>query len=197
MLRNAVKLIMSELRSYIASIDEVAADGPDFVVMGNIALFDNADQNASIKDRVVASVINVAEESSVKNAPHFERNGNQTRYRNAPAFINVYLLFSANYANYETALKRLSNILTFFQGKNVFTVKDSPNEAIQTEETSELRLIMELFALTFEQVNYVWASLGGKQMPFVLYKVRMVRVQADATYAEGRLIEEIAARDGL
>lgn len=197
MLRNAVKLINSELRTYIASTDGAANDGPDYVVMGNIALSENADQNNSIKDRIVASVINIAEESSLKNAPHFERSGNQARYRNAPVFINMYLLFSANYADYGTALKRLSNVVTFFQGKNVFTLKDSPGEASQTEDSSELRLIMELFALTFEQVNYVWASLGGKQMPFVLYKVRMLQVQADRAYAEGKLIEEIVVRDGV
>lgn len=197
MLRNAVKLINSELRSYIASTDAAANDGPEYVVMGNIAQSENADQNNAIKDRLVASVINIAEESSLKNAPHFERNGKQTRYRNAPAFINLYLLFSANYSNYETALKRLSNVVTFFQGKNVFTLKDSPSEASQIEDSSELRLVMELFALTFEQVNYVWASLGGKQMPFVLYKVRMVRIQADRTYAEGKLIEEIVGGNDL
>ncbi len=192
MFKEALSLITSDLRAFIASTDSggAAEDAPEYIVSGNIALFDGAEPNATISQRMVATVINIAEESAFKNAPHFERNGNQTRYRNAPAFLNLYILFSANYVKYETALKRLSQVVTFFQGKNVFDLKNTPQLDMHSDPT-ELRLIVELFALTFEQVNYVWASLGGKQMPFVLYKVRMVRVQADRTQAEGHVIEEI------
>ena len=103
------------------------------------------------------------------------------------------MLFSANYDNYDTALRRLSQVVTFFQGKNTFTLKNSPVPELIGDATIEIRLILDLFALTFEQVNYLWASLGGKQMPFVLYKVRLVRIQADRTEAEVPVIEEISA----
>ncbi len=195
MFARAVKLILDDLNRYIRSRGE---GGPDLVVAGNIALADVQDLSPSIRGRVVASVVNIAEEAALKNARSYDRSGSQTRYRNPPAFLNLYLLFSANFDDYEVALKRLSQVVTFFQGKNTFSLADSltepPDEEL-LEEAGEMLLILDLFALTFEQVNYLWASLGGKQMPFVLYKVRLVRVQADRTRAEAPVIEDIGSNE--
>jgi hypothetical protein len=191
---NAVNLVLRELRAFLAARNaNESSDAPDFVVLGNVALTDVPDLTPPIRERVVISVVNIAEESTFKNAPHFERSGNGARYRNAPKYLNLFVLFSANYTNYETALRRLSQVVLFFQGKHVFTLQDSPVLSTVDDPIAELRLIMELFALTFEQVNYLWASLGGKQIPFVLYKVRLVRVDADRTTREAPVIEEIAA----
>jgi hypothetical protein len=57
---------------------------------------------------------------------------------------------------------------------------------------TELRLHPELYTLTFEQINHLWGSLGGKQSPFVMYKVRLVKVQSLVT-SEGPLIETIVS----
>lgn len=196
MIANAINLILRELRGHLAASNPSESnDADEFVVLGNIALADVPDQTPPIRERVVISVVNVAEEVTFKNAPHYERVGNATRYRNAPAYLNLFVLFSANYANYETALRRLSQVITFFQGKSVFTLQNSPHSTTVGDAMAEMRLIMELFALTFEQVNYLWASLGGKQVPFVLYKVRLVRVQADRATGEGPVIEEVAAEE--
>jgi hypothetical protein len=193
MIANAINLILTELRSYIASSAGASdIDESDYVVPGNIAMVDTPDLSDLMRNRVVSSVVNIAEEATFKNSAHYALRDGLTRYRNAPAFLNLYVLFSANYNHYETALRRLSQVVTFFQGKNIFSLKDSPNETLLDDKT-EMRLIMELFALTFEQVNYLWASLGGKQMPFLLYKLRIVRVDADRTQAEAPAIEEIVA----
>jgi hypothetical protein len=194
MIANAVNLILRELRAFLKARNvPESIDAPEFVVPGNIAFAEAPDLTPPIRNRVVTSVVNIAEEATFKNAPHFERTGNSTRYRNAPKYLNLFVLFSANYENYETALRRLSQVVTFFQGKNVFTLQDSPHSSTVDDSIAEMRLIMELFALTFEQVNYLWASLGGKQMPFVMFKVRLVRVQADRTTRETPVIEEIRA----
>lgn len=196
MIGNAVNLILRELRAYLAARNPSESnDAPEFVVVGNIALADVPDLTPPIRERVVISVVNIAEESTFKNAPHYERVGNTTRYRNAPKYLNLFVLFSANYANAETALRRLSQVVTFFQGKHVFTLKDSPSPGTVDDPLAEMKLIMELFALTFEQVNYLWASLGGKQMPFVLYKVRLARVQDERPLGEAPVIERIAAEE--
>jgi hypothetical protein len=199
MIARAVKLILGDLNRYIASHDDDGTSpGPDHVVAGNIALADVQDLSPSIRQRVVASVVNIAEEATLKNAPYYDRSGTQMRYRNPPAFLNLYLLFSANYDDYEVALVRLSQVVSFFQGKNTFSLKDSLSEAPDEgliAEAGDMLLILDLFALTFEQVNYLWASLGGKQMPFVLYKVRLVRVQAGRTRAEAPVIEDISSKE--
>lgn len=196
MIGKAVNLILRELRAFLAARNPSESnDAPDFAVVGNIGLADVPDLMPPIRERVVISVVNIAEESTFKNAPHYERVGNSTRYRNAPKYLNLFVLFSANYANAETALRRLSQVVTFFQGKRVFTLQNSPSPGTVDDPLAEMRLVMELFSLTFEQVNYLWASLGGKQMPFVLYKVRLTRVQDDRTQGEAPVIERVAAEE--
>jgi hypothetical protein len=49
----------------------------------------------------------------------------------------------------------------------------------------------ELYTLSFEQINYLWASLGGKQMPFVMYKLRLVAITDRKLVREVPLIEEL------
>ena len=50
---------------------------------------------------------------------------------------------------------------------------------------------MELYTLTFEQINHLWGSLGGRQIPFAMYKLRLVAVTDNAVIREVPLIEEI------
>ncbi len=204
MIAKALRLLTTQLRQYIASTDTVP-DPPDateppspYVVLGNIALADVPDLSPPIRQRTVLSMVNAHEETTFKNAPHYERNGTDTRYRNAPVHMNLFLLFSANYDLYENALMRLSQVIEFFQGKNVFTFLDAPlPEFIDDEELAEVRLILDLYTLSFEQINYLWGSLGGKQVPSVMYKMRLVKLKADRTLAAGKLIEEIESREDI
>ncbi|MNR02277.1 hypothetical protein D3C85_1181210 [compost metagenome] len=50
---------------------------------------------------------------------------------------------------------------------------------------------MELYTLTFEQINHLWGSLGGRQVPFAMYKLRLVAISENAIVREVPLIEEI------
>ena len=200
MIAKALRLISTQLRQYIASTDPggTGPDAPDYVMLGNIALTDVPNLTPPIQQRLVLSMVNIIEESTYKNAPNYERVGLETRYRNAPVHLNLFLLFSANYDDYENALQRLSQVITFFQGKNVFSFLDSPmDEFIDDQEVAEVKLILDLYTLTFEQINYLWGSLGGKQVPFVMYKLRLVKLQADRTQATGKLIEEIQSSESV
>ena len=50
---------------------------------------------------------------------------------------------------------------------------------------------MELHSLTFEQINHLWGSLGGKQVPFVMYRARMLSLTADEVLGRGDPITDI------
>ena len=52
-------------------------------------------------------------------------------------------------------------------------------------------LIVELYSLSFEQQNQLWASLGGKYMPSVVYKVRLVVIDKGFMGAKEKAIMEI------
>jgi hypothetical protein len=55
----------------------------------------------------------------------------------------------------------------------------------------DLRFTMELYTLTFEQINHLWGSLGGRQIPFAMYKLRLVAITERAIVREVPLIEEV------
>jgi len=110
--------------------------------------------------------------------------------------MNLYLLFTANYPqSYDTALIRLSSIIRFFQHRHSFDIQSAqplPDTVDITDpDDMDMLLKIELCTLTFEQINYLWGTLGGKQMPFVLYKARLVTIQENKIFKEGGIIEEI------
>jgi hypothetical protein len=86
--------------------------------------------------------------------------------------LNLHLLFAAHFKLYDQALRYISYILTYFQSHPFFTSEQYANLDPQIG-----KLTMELQSLTYEQQNQVWAFIGGKQLPSLIYKMRMVVVQ--------------------
>jgi hypothetical protein len=54
------------------------------------------------------------------------------------------------------------------------------------------RFTVELYTPTFEELNYIWGTLGGKQLPSALYKVSMIQIERNIAQAEGQLIGEFS-----
>jgi len=128
----------------------------------------------------VISVVNVEEESTLKNQPAAKRNPpSRIIYENPPVYLNLYVLFTSNYwaDKYIFALKRISYVVQFLQSKNTFSFGSSTSGSMSTDtDLLDLRFTMELYTLTFEQLNHLWGSLGGRQIPFVMYKLRLVAI---------------------
>ena len=174
----------------------------ELVILENIALFENLRDPSAGSDpsNIIMSLVNIQEELALKNNPAFrvKKLSGEVVYKNAPVFLNLYLLVSANHPTYSDAVKNLSLIIQFFQGKNGFTISNSYNPFRETdnaldfddEEAIRFSLKIDLLSLTFEQVNHLWGSLGGKQVPFVLYKVRMVEVEDNLKQGGGGIIKE-------
>ena len=89
-----------------------------------------------------------------------------------PLKLNLVLLFAGRFQQYATALRTLSHLMTFFQARPVFTPTDSPGLPAGVE-----RLSMELLSWTPEQLSQMWAAIGAKQLPSVLYRLRLVMLQ--------------------
>jgi hypothetical protein len=196
MIHDALRLIANQLNRALGN----SGDG-EAVVLGNIAGAESPAEGggaggAANLSRVVLSLVNITEDHALKNGPHHRLERGRVVYRNRPVNLYLFLLFSANNPVYSTALKQLGSIIEYFQGRNVFTIRNSPDltEVSQTAESlGELRIIMELQSLTFEQVNHLWGSLGGKAVPFVLYRARLISMASAEIEAIGEPIQEIAA----
>jgi hypothetical protein len=53
------------------------------------------------------------------------------------------------------------------------------------------RFTVELYTPTFEELNFIWGTLGGRQLPSALYKVSMIQIERNISQSEGAIITEI------
>lgn len=191
MIDKAVLLLREELQSYFN-----LRDASVNVVIDNIGLFESS-KGDSLTNNVIITMVNVQEESTLKNQSALKRPFTASAaYQNPPVFLNLYILFTCNYSgsDYLLALRRLSFIILFLQSKNSFSVASSITGAsfnLEEPGIAELKFTLELYTLTFEQINHLWGSLGGRQMPFVMYKLRLVTITDDIIFREMPIIEEI------
>jgi hypothetical protein len=203
----ALKLLRDELSSYVF-LNKRPTDAiiDTDVILHNISLMDG-DAQGELNNKIVITLVNTEEESTLKNGSHIYRTLNGIKYIEPPVFLNLYILISATLGQdlqdaYEFALHRLSLVIQFFQAKKNFTIKNSPfttitnDDSISQEVKDGLKLNIELYTLTFEQINHLWGSLGGKQVPFAMYKVRLVKVQEKSGQIVP-LIEEIESKESI
>lgn len=202
MISLAAGLIRDELSRFIVNNkrndDQIVAGD---ILLANIAELENT-EFLDLRNKVVITVVNIEEESTLKNRPNYIPNASGTgkAYNQPPVSVNLYVLFSATLGDtvnaYEFALHRVSLVIEFFQSKRLFTVQNSPQSVVGQDpaftplEREILRLAPELYTLTFEQINHLWGALGGKQVPSVMYKIRLVEI-ASRESRPAPAIEEI------
>ena len=204
MILQVLKIVANELEHFL---DTFSGDTPDEqrVVIGNIAYHDvekyfpNTNES-SLDDKIVISLVRVDEESTLKNKPHYKPSADNsaTVYSNPPVFVNLYLLFSFNSLNYENALTYLSRTVRFFQSKKIFTHKNTQpiNGALnELDKVDSFRILTDLHSPGFEEANQLWGMLGGKQMPFVMYKIRVLELKLQRKQDERGVIKQIEIID--
>ena len=117
----ALVLLRNELANFLTGKD------PANVVIDNIGLLETTTGN-TLTESIVISLVNVEEESALKNQPALKRPfiGNAV-YQNPPAYLNLYVLITCNFSgnHYQLALRRLSYVIQFVQGKNSFSAASS------------------------------------------------------------------------
>lgn len=202
MINEAISLIRTELVTYL-KVTEGYNTADDIVIIDNIGLFESSGSGINFDDKIVLTLANIEEESTLKNISAVRRgSGNTGVYENPPAYLNLYLLISSCNSttkanvneNYLESLKKLSHVIKFFQGKNSFSLASSSGADLtkfSDDELNKLFIKVELYTLTFEQINHLWGTLGGKQMPSVMYKLRLVAITGRKQVREVPLIEEI------
>lgn len=148
----------------------------EFVVLGNISRLDSTSgaNNADLQSKVILTLVNLEEEKTLKNGPYYVQEGETLVKKNPTIYLNLYLLFSCATDDYETALTKISRIIGTFQAKHVFT----PDTAEMPFPGEIEKIILDLFSINFEQSNHMWGILGGKYIPSVLYKARLIAIQA-------------------
>lgn len=142
------------------------------VVMSNIVDVDQNDQMGLPINKIVLSLISLEEERVLKSQDNYIRTPDgRTQIANPEIKLNLYILFAAHFSNsnYDEALKFLGWVISYFQANSVF---DSTTHAALDPDVR--RIVLELYTLPMEQQSQLWQSLGGKFLPSVMYKVRLL-----------------------
>lgn len=198
MLIQSMELIRQNLNAFISAA--IPLSNPEPVILGNIAFSTPDNPGTTGLDesaQIYMSLVNVEEELSLKNLDSIRQSEiRPLAYVNPPMYINMFLLFSANHKDYTMAIRHLGLVLLFFQGNRSFSIARTPVAATGLfstpgEAENNILINVDLMSLTFEQVNHLWGTLGGKQQPFLLFKVRQVEIDANRMLQGGGLITEI------
>ena len=191
MIFEIIQIITEQVNNYL---EEIGLDKS--VVAENIAFLEsqNEDIGTALKDSVALTLINLDEEATLKNFPNHTIENTKTIYKNSIINLNLYLLFSANRDKYVNSLKDISKIIEFFQGKRLFTQANTiyNRSSSAMSNVDNFRFTVELYTPTFEELNYIWGTLGGKQLPSALYKVSMIQIERNIVQAEGQVIGEFS-----
>jgi len=158
--------------------------------LGDISVHDKnveAGSEDEIMESIIISMASVEEEQALKNNYPLRQSGSTFLKEKSAIYINVYILFAAKYASYDTALKAISNIIYFFQTHRriSFAADEQAQEAV-----------LNLHNIGFENLNNLWTVLGGRYLPSVMYKARLLMYQA-APPLGGSVIVEIEENESL
>ncbi len=170
MIDDAIEYVRQEVRDYLGLTNQE-------VITDHIYLL----KDKANAQGVFLSLVNLEEETVLRNTSHVTRQVDAVRYQQPPVYLNLYLLFACRFQAYPTSLMNLAKIVELFQSKRVLSPATA-GTGLTFPATLE-KLIFDVHNLNLEQLNYLWSILGGAYLPSVLYKVRLVKVQADITAA--------------
>lgn len=169
--------MLTEALSSIKNAIAPEFGGGEFDI-GNIA---NPPANAP---PVLLSLINLKEESSMKNAAYSRVNSNtlKTEYFNPFVYLNAYLIFSSRRSSYINAVGDIAKVIRFMQGQSVFEA---------TFEAVDFKTVLNIYSPTFEDLNHIWAVLGGKIYPSIMYTMRVTELKSNKFTEGAGVIESI------
>lgn len=192
MIIDAMRLIQLALQRYIREV-EPQLEPAQIVIIDNIATAQElGGTNNQLNGHVVMSLVNLQEETTLKNGSNYRLENGRAVYQNPPVHLNLFILFTVLHNQHETALQLLSRVIEFFQFQREFSPLTTPTGSGMSQN---VRVILDLYSLTFEQLNHLWGTLGGKQIPFVLYRARLVSLEVQKRQAESPVISEMNLND--
>ncbi len=170
MLKDFITHIGSDLDTYINALSSITKTVKTDIA--NIGDFGTNDFSGSTGSNIFITIVKIEEESTLRNFPNaklkLQNNGNYAVDKRFPKIhLNYFLLFSAT-LSYDMSVAAIHRIIKYFQTHKTFQF---------TSDESDIELTLELVSPTFEQINHIWGTLGGKQFPHVVYKARVSELE--------------------
>ncbi len=144
-----------------------------YVILDNISRLtqqQSLNTHTFLNDRVVVTLINI-EEDRVLHTSYASQTVTGITSQ-AKQKLSLYCLFSMPFEPYSRALQFLSLVMEFFYQHPRIALASylgSSDVSGQIPENVEIDLV----SLNLEQLHQLWGILGCKQLPSVLYKIRI------------------------
>ncbi len=174
MIDDALHIVSEQLNQFLKLRFDLAEN------MVSLSYIINQDGSVATEDmnKIIFSLVDISEETYAGNNNQY-RSSNMGEYVARPDIhLNLQVAFCAyfNPSNYKEALKFISAVIQFFHSRNVFTPQNTPALADRNIE----KLQFEILHMDSNTKNNLWAIIGGKYMPSIVYKVRMVTLRDEA-----------------
>ena len=167
----ALILLRDRLNAYFSAQFEVSED---LVVM---APLNDAEGNptAETRNRLATFVTNIAEDKTPRGAARGIRTALASMQ---PLHLDVYFMLASGHDPeiYGEGIKLISKALMFFQATPLLTPQNTPEMPIGIDQLS-----VEVVHLRVEEVGQLWGNMGGRYVPSVMFKMRLVLIDAAAT----------------
>jgi len=180
-----LKIILEKL------VDRILTDEGLEIDITNIATLNDGDQFLASASPIVASIVNIEEDKTLRNQSVYLNKTNDfvERYEHPTKQLIISLLFTS-YSNqtdkYLDGLDKLNNAIVFFQKNTSLFFRSIPSELIRykvfngktdAEKEHYSKITFETVSLSIDQLNQMWSYLGSRYMPSILVKMRLIEVQ--------------------
>lgn len=175
MIKPALHILTEDLNAFL--LQKLSLTDP--VVLHNIAEDNASNTTSGPSDQIYLTLVNVEEETLLKNTAGYNPSLAPGTKQMPPMRINLYLLFSFKSQHYKDALDSLSAVMGYCQSKKVWNQQNTVVPAFNSLSNQDFEFTLDLHNISFEDSNNMWGNLGGRQLPFVIYKLRMVTLAQD------------------
>lgn len=131
------------------------------------------------KNKIVISLIHIAQETTKQfynKSPQIV-NGKYVHKRPTECY-NLYLLVTANFDNYQEALKFINVSVKFFQ---TYALIDANRNSNIPKGLSKIEFDLEK-ENNYMQMQNLWTALGAKYQPSLIYKMRLITISSDEVH---------------
>ncbi|MFL5740117.1 MAG: DUF4255 domain-containing protein [Flavisolibacter sp.] len=203
MIRTALEFIQKELDAFMVDREnDIAHYSRNNVVDLKTLILQNGTLNTIDTMHITMMLVGLDEERREGVRPYYiPSDDKQFLKLNSPVEVDLFVLFTAHNANYPTALRDLSDVVAFFQSNPVFDEQKFPQLNANVDDAGKKpwrqiqRLSFNLHHLSFDQQNNLWAMIGAKYMPSVVYKVKMLTVFDTKAKQKSPAIMELGLND--
>ena len=171
MIHHAVGLISTRLNQHLRS----RLNSPDDLVAVTNLTDHEGKPAAAARNKVVIFVTDIAEETTARGIRPRISSGGRVPVNPDPVHLNVFFMLAANFDpdNYMEALKILSASVQFFQGTPIFDPQNAPEMPEGLDQIS-----CEINNLSEDTNSHLWGIHGGRYVPSVHYKMRMIAIDS-------------------